>query len=342
VKDPVLKELDRNLQDLTASQAGRRAFIQSLPLLLAACATGSSDRFREGSNEGQEISLSPADERRLTQEVLPKMKQDYPEIPNRKLQSYITNLGDRIIASNGLAGNPYQYTFSVVDVPYVNAFALPAGTVFVTAPLIEMADSEAELAGVVGHEVGHIVARHSAERMELAKREEDKSIWYSILGGVVGGAAGYGLGKLMCKPKDNECLQNAAKLGAIAGTTGGLLIQKYAFMANSREDEMEADRVGFKTSVRAGYHKDHVGRFYNKLYAMEQKAKSSSNRILASLSDAMSTHPPSKERVVQMHQMASAANVTKSALVSTREFKEVKSIASKYAERARQRAKANS
>ncbi|MEC9282052.1 MAG: M48 family metalloprotease [Bdellovibrionota bacterium] len=340
MRDPVLNQLDSNLRQLTSSQAGRRAFIQSLPLLLAACATGNADRYREGSNEGQEISLSPADERKLTQEVLPKMKQDYPAIPNQKLQNYMSNLGNRIVASNGLGGNPYRYSFTVVDVPYVNAFALPAGTVFVTAPLIEMADSEAELAGVVGHEVGHIVARHSAERMELAKREEDKSIWYTLLGGLVGGAAGYGLGKLMCKPKDNECLQNAAKLGAIAGTTGGLLIQKYAFMANSREDEMEADRVGFKTSNRAGYHKDHVGRFYNKLYAMEQKAKSSSNKILASLTDAMSTHPPSKERVIQMQQMSSTANNSKGSVVSTREFKEAKAIASKYAERARQKAKA--
>ena len=219
------------------------------------------------------------------------------------MQNYIRSLGNKIVRSNNLSGNPYKYNFTVVDVNYVNAFALPAGTVFVTTPLIAMADSEAELAGVIGHEVGHIKARHSAERIYAAEKSQKKSWLYALGGGLAGAALGFGVGKLVCPPRDKECLARAATYGGAAGVGGGLLIQKYGFMANSREDEMEADRIGFITSTKAGYDKNHVGRFYSKLLEMEKKRKQGGG-ILTSFADALSTHPPSQERVVQMRQMA--------------------------------------
>jgi predicted Zn-dependent protease len=212
------------------------------------------------------------------------------------------------VRANGLGGKPYNYTFSVVDVNYVNAFALPAGTVFVTTPLIAMADSEAELAGVVGHEIGHIKARHSAERMFAAQKAQKKTWLYALGGGLAGAALGYGVGKLICAPRDRKCLQKAATYGGAAGVGGGLLIQKYGFMANSREDEMEADRIGFRTSVKAGYDKDHVGRFYAKLLKMEEDRKRGGNSITTAFADALSTHPPSRERVTQMKTMASKSS----------------------------------
>ena len=140
--------------------------------------------------------------------------------------------------------------------------------------------------------------------MARAKQEQGKLIGYTVGGGILGGLAGFGLGKLMCPPKDNECLKKATGLGAVAGAGGGFLVQKYAFMANSREDEMEADRIGFRTSVAAGYDKDKVGDFYSKLQKMEESRKRSGGDILAPLADAMSTHPPSRERVNQMNELA--------------------------------------
>ena len=311
---------------------GRRLFLQSVPLLLAsACATKSTkERLREGDNSGQRTSLTPSDELKLTSEVLPQMKKDYPAIENAQLQDYLNTLGQKIVRANNLHAKPYTYTFTAVNVGYVNAFALPAGTVMVTAPLLAMAETEAELAGVIGHEIGHIKARHTAERMEAAKQAEKSSWLYQGLGGLIGGAAGFGLGKLLCKPKDQECLQKAALYGAAAGVGGGLLIQKYAFMANSREDEMEADRIGFRTSVAAGYHYDHVGSFYAKLLEMEKKSKGNGNQMLASLTDAMSTHPPSEERVRQMKQMAAAESFRSNVIVSSKEFEQLQKIVSKY------------
>ncbi|MCO5143289.1 MAG: M48 family metalloprotease [Oligoflexia bacterium] len=325
-----LEKLEKTLIQINATSMGRRAFLQVAPLLLAACATTQQHRQREGDNTGQETELTIEDERKMTQEVLPEMQKDYPMFQNQDMQLYVRSLGSKIVRANGLEGHPYNYNFTVVGVNQVNAFALPAGTVFVTAPLIAMADSEAELAGVIGHEVGHIKARHTAERMEKAKKEQSKGLLLGAGGGLLGAVAGFGLGKLLCAKNDKKCLMKATGIGAAAGIGGGLLIQKYYFMANSREDEMEADRIGFRTSVASGYHKDHVGAFYSKLLKMEQQHKSSNVPLLSGLSDALSTHPPSVERVQQMNQMASHDPAKKNAIVSTKNFDRMKAIAQNW------------
>ncbi len=320
------RELERDLNKLISTPMGRRAFMAALPTLLAGCASVTSNRYREGSNQGQNTSITVADEIKMTQEYLPQMKKDYPPYQSSYLQSYISDLGQKIVYANGLHNQPYTYNFTLVQSKAVNAFALPAGTVFVTGPLLAMADSEAELAGVIGHEIGHVVSRHTAERIDKAKEEQNKSILYGIGGGLAGLALGHGLGKLVCSKEDQECLARIRKYGAAAGAIGGLLIQKYSFMANSREDEMEADRVGFKTSVAAQYNKDHVGRFYSKLLQMEKQQRGNSSGIISSVADAMSTHPPSEERVRQMNQMARNANNMPGTIISTNEFMRAKKL----------------
>jgi predicted Zn-dependent protease len=291
------------------------------------CAPAQKTRYREGSNVGQQTKLTVQDERRLTEEAMPKLKQEYPAAKNPELQKYISNLGMKIVRANNLEGNPYNYNFTVVDVENVNAFALPAGTVFVTAPLIAMTANEAELAGVVGHEIGHVTARHAAERMYAMEQEQNKTWLMAGAGGVLGAAAGFGLGKLLCADGDNACLAKAALIGAAAGAGGGLLIQKFKFMANSREDEMEADRIGFKLAVGAGYDKEQVGKFYEKLLQMEKNAQKGGTSLTKSLTDALSTHPPSEERVQQMREMAAAAPAVRNPVVSTAEYGRAKQVA---------------
>ncbi len=324
-----LEELDQILKQMVSTKMGRRTFLAAAPLLMAACATA-QHRGREGDNSGQSTALTVDDEKRMTQEVLPEMRKDYPALANPELQNYVRGLGSRIVRTNGLEGNPYNYNFTVVGVNQVNAFALPAGTVFVTAPLIAMAETEAELAGVIGHEVGHIKARHTAERMDKANKEQKKSWLYGAGGGILGGAVGFGLGKLLCKDGDSGCVAKAAAAGVAAGVGGGLLVQKYFFMANSREDEMEADRVGFRTAVKTNYHKDYVGTFYNKLLRMEQEHKKNNSPLLAGLNDALSTHPPSVERVNQMNEMAAQTPVAKAAITSTKDFDRAKKLAQEW------------
>ena len=301
-------------------------FVLLLSAVILSCAPATSSRYREGSNVGQEIPLTVQEERRLTEEALPKMLKDYPPAGNRELQNYVSNLGMKIVRANNLEGNPYHYEFTVVDVVAVNAFAMPAGKIFVTAPLIAMASNEAELAGVISHEIGHVVARHAAERMYAMEKAENKTWLLAGGGGIVGAAAGFGLGMLLCGDGDAACMARAALIGGALGAGGGLLVQKYTFLVNSREDEMEADRIGFRYAVGAGYDKDQVGKFYEKLLETEKKASKSGSAVLSSLADAMSTHPPSEERVKQMNELA-MNSPSKKGLVSTADFSRAKQAA---------------
>lgn len=327
-----LDKLDQTLKELTSTSQGRREFLLAVPFLLASCASGPKTRYREGDNSGQETSITVDDERRMTKEALQEMRKDYPALKDPEMQSYISGIGMRVVRANNLEAKPYNYNFTVVDVPTVNAFALPAGTIYVTTPLLAMAETEAELAGVIGHEVGHVVARHTAERID--KQTKSTGSWlYAVGGGLLGGAAGFGLGKLICPPRDNACLNKAMGYGVAAGAAGGLLVQKYKFMANSREDEMEADRIGFRTSVRAGYDPRYVGEFYRKLQQMEESRSQGGAPLLASLADAMSTHPPSRERVGQMSQLVAETPVSAKAVQSTRDFDRIRSRAQRMAKK---------
>ena len=326
-KEQVLKELKNELTRVLHHPSRRRTFLAVAPLLIAGCASTSKHRYREGDQTGRETSLSVEDEIRMTEEYLPEMKKEYPLLQNQQAQRYISSLGQDMVKKNNLVGNPYEYNFAIVDSEQVNAFALPAGTVFVTKPLILMAETEAELAGVVGHEVGHVMARHTAHRIDKAQREQSRSVLLGLGGALLGGAAGFGVSRLVCSEDDRECVRRISMYGAAAGAAGGLMIQKFAFMAHSREDEMEADRIGFRVSHQSGFHKDYIGNFYERLLEMEREFQSGQGSLLAPLTDAMSTHPPGRERVAQMQQMASETK-NGNGKISSKEFENIKKILS--------------
>jgi len=295
--------------------------------LIIACAPTTSSRYREGDNRGQQTSLTVADEKRLADAALPELARDYPAAKSAELQNYVSSIGRKIVLANDLEGKPYHYDFTVVDSKNPNAFAMPAGKIFVTASLLEVAANEAELAGVIGHEIGHVVARHAAERMYVMEKEQGKAWLYGAGGGILGGVVGYGLGKVICGEDDKVCYVKAAAIGAAAGVGGGLLVQKYRFLVNSREDEMEADRIGFRLAVNSGYDKDKVGDFYKKLLQIEKKGGGQNDPLTRKLADALSTHPPSEERVRQMEELAAARPVVKNAVVDSPQFRKAKKIA---------------
>ena len=304
-------------------------------LVLVGCASKmSSDRYREGSNEGQKVELTVDQEKQLTKEALAEMKKDFPPVQNQQLQNYIENLGQRIVRANNLNNHPYSYDFTAVDSDQINAFALPAGKVFITAPIIAMADTEAEIAGVLGHEIGHVVARHTAERMYIAKKEQGKTWLFGGVGAALGGTAGYFLGKSLCQDGDSACRAKYALYGAGGGAVGGLMVQKYGFMKNSQEDELESDRVGFRYAVNTGYDKKYVGDFYSKLANLEKEAKKGQNSFMGKVSDAMSSHPPSNARVAQAKELQTTMKEN-GTIGSTEEFVRMKKIAQEIVARAK-------
>lgn len=309
----------------------------SMFILLEACSSKKySDRYREGDNAGQKVALTVDEEKKLTKEALAEMKKEYPPAQSPELQAYINRIGQKIVNANKLNNQPYTYSFTVVDVPVVNAFALPAGSVFMTAPIIAMAESEAEIAGVLGHEIGHVTARHTAERMYVAKKEQPKTWIFGGIGAGVGAVAGYYLGKKLCDPKDTACRAKYTLGGGAVGGAGGLMVQKYGFMKNSQEDELESDRVGFRYAANAGYDKENVGDFYVKLAAMEKEAKKGQNAVVGWLGDAMASHPSSDKRVAQAEEMKGLIK-TSGGTTTTAEFQQMRKLAQQIVERAKAR-----
>jgi predicted Zn-dependent protease len=148
---------------------------------------------------------------------------------NENLQGYVNSVGDRVVKRSDAGKSSYPFEFHLLkDAQTVNAFALPGGQVFITAALLGRMTSEAQLAAVLGHEIGHVVGRHGAEH--LAKQK---------LGGSLVNAIG------VAASGGNDGGQGAAM---IAQAANQLVDLRYG-----RKDESESDRLGLKFMVEAGY-----------------------------------------------------------------------------------------
>ena len=188
--------------------------------------------------------------------------------------AYVRDIGMRLAAKTEQPQGPW--TFTLLDSPVVNAFALPGGYVYVTRGLMALANDEAELAGVIGHEIGHVTAAHSVRRQETAAVAQ-----IGVLAAVIGAAV---LGA------DRSVVDAVGQLGA-QGAQG-------AVASYSRAQELEADRLGIGYLARAGYDPLAQADFLSSLQA--QSALSSqlagggydANRV-----DFFSTHPATAERV---------------------------------------------
>lgn len=221
--------------------------------------------------------VSPGDERKIGAEEHPKVIKEFGGVYNDpKLSGYVTAVGNRLARTSEQPG--LGYTFTLLDNPIVNAFALPGGYVYITRGLMALAGSEAELAGVLGHELGHVVARHGAQR-------QSKAILAQIGAGLLGAVTG------------SEAVGNLAAAGA------GVYLRGF-----SREQELEADRLGVRYLSRAGYDPGAMSSFLEKM-----RANSRLNARIAGQSpdevdkfDIMSTHPRSAKRVRQAIELTGA------------------------------------
>lgn len=154
----------------------------------------------------------------------PKLLKKYGEYDNRQLQEYVSRVGQRV-AANSHRGD-LKYTFTLLDSSDVNAFALPGGYIYITRGLLAYLNSEAELAAVLGHEIGHVTARHSVRRISAAKATQ----FGLVIGSLFLPEAGRGAAMDMLN------------------ILGSALIQGYG-----REHELEADRLGAEYLARTGY-----------------------------------------------------------------------------------------
>jgi predicted Zn-dependent protease len=124
-----------------------------------------------------------------------------------------------------------------------------------------------------------------------------------------------GLGKLICRDRDKDCMRRIALYGGLAGGVRGPQLQKSGFMANFRVEEMEADRMGYKSAARR-LSPQYVERWYEKLIEMDGQNKRGQSKLLAPFADALSTHPPRKERIAQQRQLVKEFGATSESIAS--------------------------
>jgi len=183
------------------------------------------------TNKVQHIDISPKQEIALGLEAAPQMSAEYGgESPDPRGRAIVEHVGRKLISTDDLAHTPYPFTFHLLADPQtINAFALPGGQVFITEGLFQRLRTEGQLAGVLGHEVGHVVARHGAE--QIAKTQ--------LTQGLTGAAV------LATYDPDRP---STRKTAAMAALVGQLVTLRYG-----RKDELEADRLGVRFGAAAGY-----------------------------------------------------------------------------------------
>jgi predicted Zn-dependent protease len=188
---------------------------------------------------------------------------------------YVEQVGKRIAVQSGLGNAESAFTVSLLNSPVNNAFAIPGGYVYTTRQLVALMNNEAELAGVLGHEVGHVAARHSQRRQQAAQRNTLLGGLGAILSGVLLGNSGIG--------------QQIGQ-GLLQGSQ--LLTLRF-----SRNQEIEADRLGIQYLSRAGYDPRAMSTVLTSLAAQNQLDAQLQGRGDASLPAWASTHPDPASRV---------------------------------------------
>lgn len=183
------------------------------------------------TGEKQRIDMTPQQEVALGLQAAPQMAQQFGGLDrDATSRREVARIGKRIVDGSDAKKGPYQFEFHLLaDRKTVNAFALPGGQIFITRALLDRLDSPGQVAGVLAHEVGHVVGRHGAEH--LAKQR--------LTQGLVGAAA-----VATTDPRDPSTYKNAA----IAAAVGQLVNLKYG-----RDDELESDRLGVQFMSQSGF-----------------------------------------------------------------------------------------
>lgn len=221
----------------------------------------SNSSTNEWTGRKQHINMDAEQEIMIGLRSAPQMAQQYGGLyPDQQLQAKIDEIGQKLVNSSVARETPYRYDFHLLRDPNtVNAFALPGGQIFITYGLLKRLQNEDQVAGVLGHEIGHVVGRHSAER--IAKQNLTQGLINAVLVGSDGsmGAA-----------------QTAAMIG-------NLINMKYG-----RDDELESDAMGVKFMIDAGYTPEEM------ISVMQILKQASGGQ---SVPEFQSTHPDPENRM---------------------------------------------
>ena len=214
-----------------------------------------------------------------------QVKEEYGIYNNPRLQAYVNEVGQKLAAQSHRANIPW--TFTLLDSPEINAFALPGGYVYVTRGILAYMESEADMAGVIGHEIGHVTARHGAQR---ATRQQNAGLGVfaaTILGAVL----------------ESQGVSGATELaGQTAQGVAAGYVAKY-----SREQELQADTLGAEYLSRTRYSPSNMVDVIQVLKSQEQYAADvaqAEGRQQQERNSWLSSHPSNDQRLASIRQIA--------------------------------------
>jgi len=235
--------------------------------------------------------VSQQQEVQIGQQESAQIQQQLPLVQDAVINQYVTSLGNQTASHTSRAD--LQWQFYVVNTDVVNAFALPGGIVYVNRGVLERADKMDELAGVMAHEIEHVVRRHSVKQMEQMQ--------------------GANVGVALACTLTNICNNQAA---AAAINVGGTAI----FAKFSRTDEVQADEGGFRNVINAGISPEGMLSFFQKLLAEEQQSANSN------VSSWFSDHPGTQDRIQDIQNMLAQvpASQLRSLTTDTQAFQQMK------------------
>jgi predicted Zn-dependent protease len=211
--------------------------------------------------------LSERDEIALGAQTDKSIVQMYGIYDDQNLHNYLDQMGQKMVK---ISHRPnLKFEFKVMDSPVINAFAVPGGYVYITRGILAYLNNEAELAGVVGHEIGHVTARHSAQQYSKAQLAQ----------------LGLGIGSILS--------EEFAKYSGLAAQGLGLLFLKF-----SRDNERQSDDLGVEYSTKVGYDSYEMANFFSTLDQMRAESGS------GGLPSWASTHPNPADRVVDVRKKA--------------------------------------
>ena len=260
------------------TQGARLSAVAALVVTLSACGTTNRNLV---TGEDQQGAYSWAQEVQLGQQADQQIQAQFGVYDDAQLNDYVQRVAQDVLQTSAYTdtSTPAEirnspFTFRVLDSPVVNAFALPGGFVYVTRGLMAFLENEAQLAVVLGHEIGHVLGRHSSQQAAKAQRNQFGVLGAAVLGGIIGGG------------------QVAEGILNVGGTGAQLLQLKYG-----RGAEREADLAGVAYAEFAGYDATEASRFFRSLERLGQNAGQSVPNFL-------STHPNPGERAQTIPQLA--------------------------------------